>query len=333
MADVLRNKRNTWFQKRNHIALKKSEVTKKHILSAGVSRAAALGFEISDLADGYSYNGEPAVLVIDNGAEYYRLDGVDSTYAAIVDVARASVATYVDASGVRQTALSGVARDAHYIYNGLAWVRGGLLIEPTGATNLLLNTATLSTQNVTVGAGVHTLHFTGAGTVTLTGVATGTLVGVGATEVDREKLTFTATAGTLTVTVSGSVTAAQLETGAIDTSYVPSSGTAGVRLAEVCTVDPAKMPYNTDAVSIVLRAYVSYRDNDDAEEAILLRLQADADNFIKYALSTAGANEGAVVVTHRSNAVSAVVSSTSPGPLSPDNEVPIAIASSHVARA
>lgn len=68
--------------------------------------------------------------------------------------------------------------------------------------NLLLATATLSTQSVTSLATNYTLSFTGTGTVTLSGTATGVL--------SAGSNAFTATAGTLTLTVSGSVTLASL---------------------------------------------------------------------------------------------------------------------------
>lgn len=87
-----------------------------------------------------------------------------------------------------------------------------------GRRNLLLATATLSTQSVTVRAVAHTLAFTGTGTVTLSGTSTaGPLVGTGAG--NRVTLTFTPTAGSLTLTVSGSVTLAQLQEGSVDTAY------------------------------------------------------------------------------------------------------------------
>ena len=50
MADVLRNDQNSYFQKQNHIALKKTEVTKEYILDAAVQRAAGLGKSIRSLA-------------------------------------------------------------------------------------------------------------------------------------------------------------------------------------------------------------------------------------------------------------------------------------------
>ena len=76
--------------------------------------------------------------------------------------------------------------------------------------NLLLATATLSTQNVTTVAGQYTIQFSGAGSVTASGTYAGVLT---------SGQTFTATAGTLTLTVAGSVTSAQLETGSVATSY------------------------------------------------------------------------------------------------------------------
>lgn len=84
--------------------------------------------------------------------------------------------------------------------------------------NKLLATATLATQSVTLTASAHTLSFKGTGTVTLSGASTaGPLVGTGAS--NRVSLTFTPTAGSVTFTVSGSVTDAQLENGSAATAY------------------------------------------------------------------------------------------------------------------
>ena len=79
--------------------------------------------------------------------------------------------------------------------------------------NLLTGSAALATQSVATTAIPYTLKHTGTGTITLSGTSTaGPLVGPGT-------LTFTPTAGTLTLTVSGSVTEAQLETGSVATRY------------------------------------------------------------------------------------------------------------------
>jgi hypothetical protein len=85
--------------------------------------------------------------------------------------------------------------------------------------NMLVNPATLSTQSVTVSADAHTLSFYGTGTVTLSGVSTaGPLVGTGAG--DRVTLTFTPTSGSLTLTVSGTVSTAQLVLGSAPLGYI-----------------------------------------------------------------------------------------------------------------
>jgi hypothetical protein len=132
-------------------------------------------------------------------------------------------------------------RNAH-VYNGTTWVNEGLLHEEA-ATNLLLNTETLSTQNVTVTNEPHTLSFTGTGTVTLSGTSTaGPLVGTGTGPENRVNLTFTPTAGTLTLTVSGTVSSAQLETGSIPTSWSPTIGAQATRAADTSTILAADMP-------------------------------------------------------------------------------------------
>ena len=68
--------------------------------------------------------------------------------------------------------------------------------------NLLRNTETLATQSVTTMATTQRLRFEGTGTITLSGTATGTY--------SAGSHTFTTTAGTLTLTVSGAVTKADL---------------------------------------------------------------------------------------------------------------------------
>ena len=140
---------------------------------------------------------------------------------------RATTGTYRDAAGVIRTAGIDEPRVDYDPVTG----RGALLVE--GArTNLLLNSDTLSTQNVSVAGVAHTLHFTGTGTVTLSGAATGELVGAGDGEINRVSLTFTPSAGTLTLTVSGSVKFSQLEAASTPSSYIKTEASQATRSAD-----------------------------------------------------------------------------------------------------
>ena len=154
-----------------------------------------------------------------------------TTGASLVTFTRASSGTFVGSDGVLQTAATNEPRFDHNPTTGESL---GLLLEEQ-RTNLLLNSATLSTQSVTVAAAANTLSFYGTGTVTLTGVSTaGPLVGTGAN--NRVSLTFTPTVGVLILTVSGSVTNAQLEAGAFPTSYIPTTTAAATRSADVASI-------------------------------------------------------------------------------------------------
>ena len=147
-----------------------------------------------------------------------------------VTFTRGSTATYFNATGTMQTAAVNTPR---WDYNPTTLALNGLLIEET-RTNVLLNSVTLSTQSVATTAQSYALSFYGTGTITKSGTATGALVGTGASQ--RVSQVFTPTAGTLTLTVTGSVLNAQLEAGSFQTSYIPTAGAAVTRAADVATV-------------------------------------------------------------------------------------------------
>lgn len=131
-------------------------------------------------------------------------------------------------------------------YDPVTHVAKGVAQEPT-ATNLLLNSTTLSTQSPTVTAVAHTLSFWGTGTITLSGASTaGPLVGTGAN--NRVTLNFTPAAGALTCTVTGTVSNAQLEiSSSIATSYIPTYAATATRAADNYKVTPAQINYSSTA--------------------------------------------------------------------------------------
>lgn len=159
-----------------------------------------------------------------------------------------------------------------------------LLVEPTGATNLLHTTETFVTQSHTVSAVAHTLSFEGTGTVTLSGASTaGPLVGTGAT--DRVSLTFTPSAASLTLTVTGTVSNAQLEVGSVPTSYIPNFAASGTstRAAESISLKSAVM--NTllggDGVTLSMLGHLT-------GTGTLVRWYDDANNYITYEVNASG---------------------------------------------
>jgi hypothetical protein len=127
---------------------------------------------------------------------------------------RATTATRVNSSGLVENVATGVPR----LDYSDSLTSPSILLEPQ-RTNLLLNSATVVTQTITTTAVANTLSFYGTGTITLSGTFVGTLVGTGAS--NRVSLTFTPTAGSLVLTVSGSCTNGQLEVGSYATSYIP----------------------------------------------------------------------------------------------------------------
>ena len=113
------------------------------------------------------------------------------------------------------------------------------LVEPQ-RTNLVYPSDIATTQVRAVTAVLHTLSFYGTGTVTLSGAFSGSLVGTGTN--NRVTLSFTPTAGNLTLTVSGTVTDWQLEAGSSATSLIKTVSGSVTRNADVIS------KYNIDTL-------------------------------------------------------------------------------------
>jgi len=170
----------------------------------------------------------PSIAFIPSGYKINKIYSILPTNGdGDLDFTRVSTATRVNSSGLIENVATGVSR--------LDYSDGGcpsLLLEPQ-STNLYLNSATLSTQNITTLASTYTVSFYGTGTVTFSGTFTGSLVGTGLN--NRVKLTFTATAGTLASTISGMVTNAQIELRPYATSYIPTQGSTVTRIRDVAS--------------------------------------------------------------------------------------------------
>ena len=211
----------------------------------------------------YAVLGIKPQLVLDFDNEKYFTNSARSTFSDALTFARASGATYTDSTGTLQTVSAGVPRRGHHVWDGSAWVNEGLLHESEARTQLLHTTDAMVTQSHTVTAVPHTLHFTGTGTVTLSGASTaGPLVGTGTGEQNRVSLTFTPSAASLTLTVSGTVTDAQLEVGSTPSSYIPNLAGSGTvtRAAETLTIPSANLPWSSSAVSIQMDGRVTASD-------------------------------------------------------------------------
>jgi hypothetical protein len=164
---------------------------------------------------------------------------LDFTTASLdprVDIARSgNTATVINSSGV----IEGINADLpRFDFDPVTLTCRGLLIEET-RTNELLNSlidgTDLVTQSVTVTAAARTLSFYGDGEIVLSGAASATVTGAGAYPT-RTTYTFTPSAGSLTLTVTGTVQFAQLETGSFATSFIPTAGSAVTRNDDAVTM-------------------------------------------------------------------------------------------------
>ena len=99
----------------------------------------------------------------------------------------------------------------------------GPLIEPA-RTNYFLNSTVPITQNITTTAQQYTVSVKGTGNITLSGTASGVAT-------DGSPLTITATAGTLTCTVAGTLSRVNVEAGAFGTSFITTGATTITRPA------------------------------------------------------------------------------------------------------
>lgn len=273
-------------------------MSSEYVASAVNTLGGPFGGDWNLLRGSASNRGNPLGLALD--LDFATTKALD----ARITFTRASSGTYIDSSGALQTATTNTPRFTH---DPSTLQSLGLLIEDS-RTNILLNSATLSTQTVTVTATPYTLSFTGTGTVTLTGVSTaGPLVGTGTGEANRVSLTFTPTAGALIVTVTGTVTNAQLEAGSFRTSYIATTGTSATRSADVATMTSTNFSswFNATEGTFVSSAFVA-----NAATATLLTVDDGSLNNRMYIQGETSSLARGTVVTSGSTVSNLSASST-----------------------
>ena len=217
-----------------------------------------------------------AANTLDGAAPGFIIDGKGRNYLGSGAAALSSLLTCTNASTVRTSVLSGqiVTWAANTVRFDDSTGTYRMLFE--GArTNLVLNSAALVTQNVTTTAVAYVLSVYGTGSVAWSGTATGSLAGTGAA--NRVQSTFTPSAGTLTLTVTGSVTSAQFELGTIATSYIPTAGST-----VTVTADQMQLTSSAAAVLTGVGACVAWRGYVPAAVAGWVMMSAQAGTPMIY---------------------------------------------------
>lgn len=159
---------------------------------------------------------------------------------------RGSAAEYIDAAGVAQQAAADVPRFDYK--NG----NRQLLLEGS-ATNLFLNAFAPATQTITVAnSAQYTVSCRGSGSLVLSGAATATVT-------QAASVTFTAASTSLTLTVAGSLSRVQVETGPAATSFIQTAATAATRSADSCRFSAAgEALFQRGAATLLLKGQGLY---------------------------------------------------------------------------
>lgn len=150
--------------------------------------------------------------------------------ASLLTVSRASSKT-----NLFPTSASGFAY-ATFLSNVLAVTSGAGANIEEARTNVLLNSTAPVTQNTaSLATGTYTLWVNGSGSAT-SSAGTATITGAGAATNGTPNVFVVTVAGTVVITVSGSLNAFQCELGTFGTSLIVTAGATAPRAADVVTL-------------------------------------------------------------------------------------------------
>lgn len=156
--------------------------------------------------------------------------GVTGSPATFLTTTRASNKTNLFPTSVSGFAYSTFTNNVPAITSG-----SGLSVEEA-RTNVLLNSAAPVTQTTaSLGTGVYTLWVNGSGSAT-SSAGSATITGAGAATNGTPNVFTVTVAGTVTITVSGSLNAFQCELGTWGTSLIVTAGATATRAADVITL-------------------------------------------------------------------------------------------------
>jgi hypothetical protein len=219
------------------------------LVAAGPGQAQCLGFQCPPTALGVAASSRGAAEILAAATlDYnfadgtYRQTGVPAcaSFATCVTFTRAQTGVGMLTTNLVYASPSGFAYTTYAADVPRVVPGGGILIEGQ-SVNRLLNSAVPATQTTaSLATGTYALWVNGTGSAQATaGTAVGT--GFGGTPASQGAFkAFTITsAGTVTVTVTGSLNAFQLEVNTYPTSFILTAGAVGTRGSEVATVTSA----------------------------------------------------------------------------------------------
>lgn len=195
--------------------------TTSEIMNALASAVPALWW----LASGYQLDATAAALVANAVTQKCMISGASVAFDSLF--VRTGGSKIVEGADGGPTVVAANAPAYNYASGQRRY-----LLEGTATKLLFPNAAPTAAFTLTVTAQSYTLSFWGTGTYALSGAHTATVTGTGANV--RTKYTFTPTAGSLTLTPSGSIAYADLEPGSVATSSVVTTSSAVTRAADVC---------------------------------------------------------------------------------------------------